>query len=190
MDVEVALFDFADLEPPEPEAVYQHVVPEGFSRGYFSPDVLFDAWNLWKSLNGNQGAIPMSRMWHPSWYAPTVTAEHEGALFSAALWGCRHDRGCSCVGGDAHRMICDPCKWQVFGDEPTVVEAWHDHAWPGWRELPAASPATAADVYPPEFQQTGAPIITDRGAFGWRHVPGRSPWGGYDLALQAISLAA
>lgn len=31
----------------------------------------------------------------------------------------------------------------------------------------------------------GAPVITERGT-GTRHVPCRSPWGGYDLAHTAV----
>ena len=33
---------------------------------------------------------------------------------------------------------------------------------------------------------TGAPIITERRPYGTRHVPGRYPWGGYDISHTAI----
>jgi hypothetical protein len=39
--------------------------------------------------------------------------------------------------------------------------------------------------YPESIQMAGAPVITERDN-GTRHVPGRSPWGGYDLAHTAI----
>ena len=36
--------------------------------------------------------------------------------------------------------------------------------------------------YPSEFRVAGAPILTDRGGSGTRHVPEYSPYGGFDLA--------
>lgn len=40
--------------------------------------------------------------------------------------------------------------------------------------------------YPKSMQVPGAPMITERRPFGTRHVPGRSPWGGYDISHTAI----
>lgn len=69
------------------------------------------------------------------------------------------------------------------------MEAWHDHAMPGWRDLPvrpsglkAAALEAWLDAYPSGWKRPGAPIRTVRDPHGTRHVPGRSPWGGYDLA--------
>src|SRR5690606_28014897 len=42
------------------------------------------------------------------------------------------------------------------------------------------------DHYPIEAQFEGAPIITQRSGLGTRHVPRRSPWGGYDLSQTAL----
>jgi hypothetical protein len=83
-----------------------------------------------------------------------------------------------------------------------AVEAWHDHAWPGWRDLPILPLTPQTDrtdkgtskraraffeaEYPTEFQQSGAPVITQRSRFGTRHVPNYSPWGGYDLCSIAV----
>lgn len=36
------------------------------------------------------------------------------------------------------------------------------------------------------MQIPGAPIITERRPYGTRHVPSRSPWGGYDLSHTAV----
>ncbi|MGD9429986.1 DUF6349 family protein [Arthrobacter russicus] len=83
----------------------------------------------------------------------------------------------------------------------TAVEAWHDHALPGWRRLPIV-PARVrvrndkgltkqarewiTDHYPASAQVPGAPIITERGEYATRHVPNYSPWGGYDLSYTAV----
>lgn len=40
--------------------------------------------------------------------------------------------------------------------------------------------------YPEHMQISGAPIITERQPYGTRHVPGYSPWGGYDLSSTAL----
>jgi hypothetical protein len=95
-----------------------------------------------------------------------------------------------------------PCEWNGITDsENEAVEMWHDHALPGWRELPIVSPrlrmmdkddlSKAAKTwivehYPKSMQVPGAPIITERRPYGTRHVPGRSPWGGYDLSHTAV----
>lgn len=98
--------------------------------------------------------------------------------------------------------MCESCDWhQVNVGENTAVESWHDHAVPGWRELPIVpahiplsdgtkltrtAEAWSSDHYPIEAQFEGAPIITQRSGLGTRHVPGRSPWGGYDLSQTAL----
>lgn len=78
---------------------------------------------------------------------------------------------------------------------------WHDHALPGWRELPIvpsrlrmmdkdglskAARNWIVEHYPKPMQIPGAPIITARRPYGPRNVPGRSPWGGYDLSHTAL----
>ena len=36
-----------------------------------------------------------------------------------------------------YQAICEPCEWNGITDsENDAVEMWHDHALPGWRELP------------------------------------------------------
>ncbi len=80
-----------------------------------------------------------------------------------------------------------------------MVEAWHDHAFPGWRQLPILPAKLRGQMgtrkmtpkleewleanYPPEFRVAGAPILTDRGGSGTRHVPSYSPYGGFDLSV-------
>ncbi|KAB1944643.1 hypothetical protein F8227_14625 [Brevibacterium linens ATCC 9172] len=44
--------------------------------------------------------------------------------------------------------------------------------------------------YPQHMQVPGAPIITERGPYGTRHVHHYSPWGGYDLSHTALERPA
>ena len=39
---------------------------------------------------------------------------------------------------------------------------------------------------PASWQAPGFPINSERRSYGTRHVPGRSPWGGYDLSETAL----
>lgn len=100
------------------------------------------------------------------------------------------------------RASCHPCGWSADGREGTAVESWHDHAAPGWRHLPVIPEDVRAGIqmgkpnkaamtwieehYPAEWQQPGHPILTARTRPGTRHVPGYSPWGGYDLSDTAL----
>lgn len=107
---------------------------------------------------------------------------------------------CECIGSYLHLTVCDTCELHWISDDwNTVVEAWHDHAFPGWRSLPTLPTKLRGQMgtrkmtpqledwleehYPPEFRVTGAPILTDRGGSGTRHVPDYSPYGGFDLSV-------
>ena len=107
---------------------------------------------------------------------------------------------CECVGNYLHLIVCDTCElhW-IDPDWNVVVEAWHDHAFPGWRELPVLPPKLRGQMgnnkmnpkledwldtnYPEHFRIPGAPILTNRGGTGTRHVPNYSPYGGFDLSV-------
>ena len=107
---------------------------------------------------------------------------------------------CCCVGDLTYQAICEPCGWHgIAADENSAVEGSHDHALPCWRELPIvparlrgidkiglskAARKWIEEQYTAAMQIAGAPVITERG-IGTRHVPGRSPWGGYDLSHTA-----
>jgi hypothetical protein len=52
--------------------------------------------------------------------------------------------------------------------------------------LSKAAKKWITEPYPKSMQVAGAPIITERRPYGTRHVPGRSPWGGYDLSHTAV----
>lgn len=117
---------------------------------------------------------------------------------TAAQWA--ESGRCSCVGGLITHAVCSNCRWHHIGNETQVVEAWHDHAWADWRSLPvvpqkvqrrkdngAPMPALTRWInenYPDAWQIPGAPILTQRTPPSTRHVPRRSPWGGFDLSAQ------
>ncbi|MBX3094423.1 MAG: hypothetical protein KF680_07810 [Cryobacterium sp.] len=188
--------------------------PLHFTTDYHDPADLAAAFERYKFEHGNLGCIPHSHMWHNTTTmgnANTLTDGHDLLVLSADLrcWCWPSFKGtaaqwaaqgkCSCVGALVTQTICEPCRWHhIAADENTAVEAWHDHAWPGWRALPVVpsalrkydnqnkpSPKFAEwilDNYPLEWQQPGAPILTERAPNGTRHVPQRSPWGGFDLS--------
>jgi hypothetical protein len=101
-----------------------------------------------------------------------------------------------------YRGACLGCGWvgEPVESENDAAEDAHDHAWPGWRDLPpvpsppdpsgagqydkrkAAWIARVAPVFPPGWLEAGGPIRTTREPPGNRHVPLRTPYGGYDLA--------
>ncbi|MDJ1370265.1 DUF6349 family protein [Gulosibacter molinativorax] len=180
--------------------------PLHFTADYYAPDDLTAAFERWVFEHGNFGCLQRSHMWHPGYTtaeANTATVGHELRIFDVDLRCTHYREDCSCVGGLLTRGICAPCRWHLDGNEATIVEAWHDHAWPGWRTLPVI-PASIAKTddqnrptkkyrawidehYPAEWQLPGAPIITERQPYGTRHVPGRSPWQGFDLSHTALT---
>jgi len=60
-----------------------------------------------------------------------------------------------------------------------LIHEEHVAALPEWTGIPLGQLVTD---YPAQFRIPGAPIITERGKYGTRHVIGYSPYGGYDLS--------
>lgn len=105
---------------------------------------------------------------------------------------------CTCVGDLTYMAVCGVCDWHSIGTENASIEAWHDHAFPGWRDLPILPKKLRGQMgtgkmtpkldawftsnYPAHFRVPGAPIRTTRDKYATRHVPGYSPFGGYDLS--------
>ena len=183
--------------------------PLGFTTAYWPVADLEAAHERWQFLHKLDQSRTQSRMWHRAIAVPGSVAvgEHGFDLFTADLrcepWTHREPHsGCQCVGELTYQAICEPHGWHVIaGDENSAVEGWHDHAFPGWRDLPVvparlrsvdrlglskAATKWIAEHYPPSRQVVGAPIITERSKGGTRHVPGRSPWAGYDIAHTAV----
>ncbi|CUR58135.1 conserved hypothetical protein [metagenome] len=183
--------------------------PLHFTTAYFSPAALDAAFEHWQFLHKLDYSRAQSHMWHRAITVPggVDIGDHGFDFFTADLrcepW--KHDGphgDCMCVGDLAYMATCEPHGWHVTaGDENSAVEGWHDHAFPGWRDLPIL-PARLRDFetvglskaamqwienhYPESMQVVGAPVITERSSMGTRHVPGRSPWGGYDISHTAV----
>ncbi len=103
--------------------------------------------------------------------------------------------GCGWISDHTHRL-------RRGGGENTAVEDAHDHTHPGWRELPVVEAPPTLDsphahahaqrlarwrerwelLLPAGWLEQRGPIRTPRSGGGTRHVPGRAPGGGYDLA--------
>ena len=203
-DIEGMLHEAAVESAPE-----WHGAPLHFTTAYYPPAMFDAALDHWTFLHAHDNTHVNSRMWRQSITVPDNTqVKHHGfALYTTDLrcepWkhSDRHE-SCVCVGDLMYQAICEPCEWNVITDhENAAVELWHDHALPGWRELPIVpsrlrmmdngrmSKATQKWVdehYPKSMQVPGAPMITERRPFGTRHVPGRSPWGGYDISHTAV----
>ena len=197
-------FDFEELAREEARARLDEWdgAPLRFTTGYYPPAQLDAAFEHWCFLNGHFDSIDRSHMWHRyTWNRDDVAfGEHSIAVFTASL---RVERGAEGPTVSPTQAICEPCQWhRICGDESEAVEAWHDHAIPGWRELPVmpAEIRVRDDKgltklarkwlevhYPENMKVPGAPIITERTPNATRHVPGGSPWGGYDLSSTALT---
>lgn len=208
MRIEQLAWDFdAMLAEDNPPSGYAGRAPLRFTTEAFTADELSAAFDWYKKEVGNFDSFSRSHMWHGS-EGMKQTPGHAVRMFSASL-GCWHYRPVGwdgltpfhhCPTSYLHRMVCE-CEWVsgISESESAVIWEWHDHAWPGWRDLPVvpkdvrpmgggitaktkAPYAWVLERYPADFRRPGAPIITERASGGTRHVPGYSPWGGYDLA--------
>lgn len=199
-------FDFEEFEREEARARLHEWAgaPLHFTTDYYPPTMLDEAFRHWRFLNGDFGSFGRSHMWHRSIAHGTVElGEHRAESLTADL---RPEPGEAGPGDLLTMLVCEPCEWHSpAGGENAAVEAWHDHALPGWRDLPVVprqvrvrseSGLTKVALrwieqrYPAQMQVPGAPIITERGPYGTRHVPGYSPCGGYDLSATALERPA
>lgn len=203
-DIEGMIHDAAVAAAPEWTGAPLH-----FTTAFYPPSELDAAFEHWQFLHARDSVRISSRMWHRSiTVAEGGEVSGHGLLLYTADLRCERwthadrEETCMCVGELIYQSICGPCEWSAIADrENHAVELWHDHALPGWRDLPIVpSRLRMADKdclsksakkwitehYPKSMQVPGAPIITERRPYGTRHVPGRSPWGGYDLAHTAV----
>lgn len=183
--------------------------PLRYHEEYTPPEQLDAAFERYRFEHGSYACIPASHMWNRDRgiHLPVASVNgHELHLFSAdgdcrKHWAPehlhRHAPG-ELPGKHMSQAICPTCTWHHIGSHEEVIESWHDHAFPGWRDLPVV-PANIrehggekrrirklhewiAEHYPDEWQMPHHPIRTERQAHGMRAVAGGSPWRGYDLA--------
>ena len=153
----------------------------------------------WRQAHGSFGSSRRSHAWTVCLTCPdTPTQRCQPTVLSADLrCDCdRYDR-CRCVGDLMYRGACRHCEWEgePRAGENAAAEDACDHAWPGWHDMPvvpavpdernkrAAWVEKASELYPAGWLEAGGPIRTTRSRGGTRHVPSRTPFGGYDLAV-------
>lgn len=181
------LLDYlAELDAPEPRD--PGPCPMGYTEDRYTLGEITQAYDAWTDLHPDRMQAHYTGWRLPMWEEPVAGPPgHSCVVVSAAPDG----RYCDHV----HRAIDDTCGWAspVLTLRDAALLAWHDHAWPGWRDLPALVARDSANEHrwpdliratqPEAWQVPNAPIITDRPhrATG-RTVIGRSPWGGCDIS--------
>jgi hypothetical protein len=163
----------------------------------------------WRDEHGGFGSLGRSHAWTVWITCPDSPTERcQPTVLSADLrCDCDNQRDqphCGCVGDLMYRAACRGCDWegQPADRENAAAEDACDHAWPGWRQLPIVGrvpeerKARARWVeevtasYPTGWLEDGGPIRTARSGAGSRHVPTRTPFGGYDIAAEPDGDAA
>ncbi|MGO2112783.1 MAG: DUF6349 family protein, partial [Pseudoclavibacter sp.] len=147
------LFDLAEFEREAVAATAWNGAPLAYTTSYYSPAELDAAFDRYRAEFGGFGCIPRSHMWHRNSFNQGERAAtddgHELHMFYADAW-CKeadHDHSADPLpGGGRYQAVCPGCAWHVITErENDAVEAWHDHALPGWRSLPIMPrPAAAA----------------------------------------------
>lgn len=195
------IFDaFADLEADENERRERlHGIPILFAstaRGIDARTAEFDAWTRrW----GHFRSLCDSHAWVVQPTAPGQRTETCQPTVLTVDLRCicnrhRDDTPCQCVGALVYRGACTGCTWESndVGGQNHAVNAALDHAHPGWlndlSNAVAPPPWDKPDAWKKKTRHkigerpSGWPVITTRTAPGLGSVPGRSPWGGYDVA--------
>lgn len=199
------LFDLDDLirQADFESAPDWNGAPLGITTEHHASEDLDAAFDRWVLEHGHHGSVYRSRMWHRSRFSSMPDNlelnGHRLSMFKLEVSCFQHYNGCSCVTVSASRFVCDNCSIsEDASTEQAVVELMHDHATPWWRELPPVphharqrdaqgrpSPVMIdwlTSNYPEHARTPGSPIITFRNGVGTRHVPGASPYGGYDIS--------
>jgi hypothetical protein len=196
---------FAEVDAAEKERRFNEA-PKLFNigqRGYFARLAAFEQW---VEEHGHFDSFRGSHAWHAQLGSVRFGAEQRTStcrptILTADLRCDHSSEDCFCMGDLLYRGACLHCEWEgsVRDCENSAVEDAHDHAWPGWRDLPlvgrrpeagtsAKQKQTMArwverinDRYPTGWLETGGPIRTTRRRYGTRHVPNHTGFGGYDL---------
>jgi len=169
--------------------------PLDFTTQEFHPDQFDYAAPCYRSWVGDE--FRMYRGWHETRTGRNAYGTPHPTVMYYADLRCNHYRtDCYCVGDLYYRAYCVGCEWwtPITDGENIAAGLILDHCWPGWRDLPTVESkpnakfgydfALPAD-YPAEWQVPGAPVkeCRDNTKTGTRHVPSRSPWGGYATAV-------
>ena len=158
--------------------------------------------HAWRAAHGSFGSVGRSHAWTVQLTCPeTATVRCQPTVLSADL-RCDCDRydECCCVGDLLYRGACRHCDWegQPYARENAAAEDACNHAWPGWPDVPVVPPVPeerkkraawverVLELYPAGWLEDGGPIRTSRSCRGIRHVPDRTPFGGYDLAVADV----
>lgn len=208
----VQLDMFAESEAAEKDALLDSA-PSLYALPPCGLHARCEMYRQWCDTYGSFG----SRAYKPHAWVPCFTAPDgytevcRPSLLDAAL-RCACDsqpgsrRDCLCVGGLVYRGACLHCVWEgeIRASENEAVEDAHDHAWPGWRDLPTVDRSPGRNpsargqktlrawadkvnaVYPDGWLESGGPIRTER-LGGMRHVPLATGFGGYDLSVRCES---
>ncbi len=170
------------------------------SGGEHDRRVMDAAWSIATTHPGGLSDDPAqgSAPGHGRLCEPTILICHWLPADGEDYWSMKDHLG--------YRGACLGCGW--VGDQPRrgrgaenlAVEDAHDHTHPGWREIPVVgappsleSPASYkrlvarwyqrwGHLLPEGWLDRGGPVRTARSPMAGRHVPGRAPGGGYDLA--------
>lgn len=137
-DVESMIHEAAVAAAPEWAGAPLHLITT-----YYPPAELDAAFEYWQFLHAHD-KTHISRMWHRSITVPRATRPPDTGSFltrptCVASCGRTPDKRGTCLGvGDLmYQPICEQCEWNGITDrENDAVGMWHDHALPGWRELP------------------------------------------------------
>ncbi|WP_284986814.1 DUF6349 family protein [Arthrobacter sp. fls2-241-R2A-172] len=172
--------------------------PLHFTVGHYHPDELDEAYAYRGKSEGLLGVSNWSRQWN-EWQTGRNVAPgspHRTFTCGADLRCNEHWRNpnCMCLGDLLYRIYCHDCDWWsgIHDSENSAVEDMLNHCWTGWQELPLVTATMKPgggygykipEDYPTDWQYPGAPVRTLREPMGSRHVPGRSPWGGYDIGV-------
>jgi hypothetical protein len=168
------------------------------ARGFFAR---LAAWTQWIDEYGNFDCIRLSHGWH-TWYRDQQPTHQCRPIVMSADLRCNcYEYGCQCVGELIYRGACLHCDFEGPDrlSENEAAEDANDHCWHGWRDLPIVPPAPEGgtskkdnqarstwvskvnELYPAGWLEDGGPIRTRRSGLGTRHVPARTPFGGYDM---------
>ena len=177
---------FTELAAIDHIAATQHLPRTFTTSDQYTAAELNDAFAAWENEHpGIIGSYKASHMWVPEICSPFgTTTPHSVWVMDADLRCDHHRENCHCVGSLIYRAYCSDCNWWTdpTADEGEAIRAYHDRCWPGWRNLPVLPAADKLpDDYPQDWQVPGAPVVTTRQPIGTRNVPGRSPFGGYDM---------